>query len=156
MPLVGREREMQVLLEAFNGLLEGEPRALWMAGPAGVGKSRLLDELRNRMRDHTARTLVVHAKWYEGEGIEFGPLSNALEVLKPVIAAPIAARIFREGTIANSEAAVEAVQVASRRYPIVLIFDDLHYLDSSTGLEKFVVMATGRNSRACYRHYPTR
>lgn len=138
MPLVGREREMQVLLEAFNGLLEGEPRALWMAGPAGVGKSRLLDELRNRMRDHTARTLVVHAKWYEGEGIEFGPLSNALEVLKPVIAAPIAARIFREGTIANSEAAVEAVQVASRRYPIVLIFDDLHYLDSSTELEKFV------------------
>lgn len=138
MPLVGREREMQILLEAFNGLLEGEPRALWMAGPAGVGKSRLLDELRNRMRDHTARTLVVHAKWYEGEGIEFGPLSNALDVLKPVIAAPVAARIFREGAIANSEAAVEAVQVASRRYPIVLIFDDLHYLDSSAELEKFV------------------
>lgn len=138
MPLVGREREMQILFDAFNGLLEGESRAVWMSGPAGVGKSRLLDELRNRMRDHTARSLVVHAKWYEGEGIEFGPLSNALEVLKPVIAAPIAARIFREGTIANSETAVEAVQVASRRYPIVMIFDDLHYLDSSTELEKFV------------------
>ncbi len=138
MPLVGREGELRVLLEAFNGLLEGEPRAVWMTGPAGVGKSRLLDELKETMRNHTARSLVVHAKWYEGEGIEFGPLSNALEILKPVIAAPIAARIFREGGVINSEAAVEAVQVASRRYPVVLIFDDLHYLDSSVELDKFI------------------
>lgn len=138
MPLVGRDREMRTLLDAFNGLLEGEPRAVWMTGPPGVGKSRLLDELKNIVRDHTARSLIVHAKWYEGEGIEFGPLSNGLEILKPVIAAPVAARIFREGAIANSESAVEAVQVASRRYPVVLIFDDLHYLDSSAELEKFV------------------
>lgn len=138
MPLVGRDGEIRVLLDAFNGLLEGEPRAVWMTGPPGVGKSRLLDELKNVVRDHTARSLIVHAKWYEGEGIEFGPLSNALEILKPVIAAPVAARIFRDGTVANGEAAVEAVQVASRRYPVVLIFDDLHYLDSSTELEKFV------------------
>lgn len=138
MPLVGREAELRVLLEAFNGLLEGEPRAVWMTGPAGVGKSRLLDELKEIVRNHTARSLVVHAKWYEGEGIEFGPLSNALEILKPVIAAPIAARIFREGAVINSEAAVEAVQVASRRYPVVMIFDDLHYLDSSVELDKFI------------------
>ena len=138
MPLVGRDEEMRILLEGFNGLLEGEPRAIWMTGPAGVGKSRLLDELKETMRNHTARSLIVHAKWYEGEGIEFGPLSNALEVLKPVITAPVAARIFREGAVINSEAAVEAVQVASRRYPVVLIFDDLHYLDSSVELDKFI------------------
>lgn len=138
MPLVGRTAEIATLEEAFDSLLEGESRALWMSGPAGVGKSRLLDELKERAREHSARSLVVHAKWYEGEGIEFGPLSNALEILKPVIAAPVAARIFREGGVVNSEGAVEAVQIASRRYPVVIIFDDLHYLDSSTELEKFV------------------
>src|SRR5688500_18477332 len=138
MPLVGRAAEIATLEEAFDSLLEGESRALWMSGPAGVGKSRLLDELKERAREHSARSLVVHAKWYEGEGIEFGPLSNALEILKPVIAAPVAARIFREGGVVNSEGAVEAVQIASRRYPVVIIFDDLHYLDSSTELEKFV------------------
>lgn len=138
MPLVGRTAELGTLLEAFNDLLEGNPRAVWMTGAAGVGKSRLLDELKERTRAHTARSLVVHAKWYEGDGIEFGPLSNALEVLKPVIAANLASRIFREGTVISAEAAVEAVQVASRRYPVILIFDDLHYLDSSEELGKFV------------------
>ena len=49
MPLVGRDREIRVLLDSFNELLEGEPRAVWMSGPAGVGKSRLLDELKGVM-----------------------------------------------------------------------------------------------------------
>lgn len=138
MPLVGRSSELGLILEGFADLLEGNPRALWITGPAGIGKSRLLDELKDRVRRHTARSLVVHAKWYEGEGIEFGPLANALDVLKPVVAAPLAARIFREGSVIGPEAAVEAVQVASRRYPVVLIFDDLHYLDSSTELSQFV------------------
>jgi len=138
MPLVGRERELRVLLEAFAGLLEGEPRAVWMSGPPGVGKSRLLDELKSRARDHTARSLVVHAKWYEGEGIELGPLSNALEVLRPALAAPLAARIYRDGAVATVDAAVEAVQIASRRYPVVLILDDLHYLNTSSELARFV------------------
>src|SRR4051812_47248573 len=111
MPLVGRERELQVLLDAFAGLLDGEPRAVWMNGPPGVGKSRLLDELKGFAREHTARSLVVHAKWYEGEGIELGPLSNALEVLRPALAAPLAARIYRDGSVATVDAAVEAVQI---------------------------------------------
>ncbi|MBX7215775.1 MAG: AAA family ATPase [Candidatus Kapabacteria bacterium] len=138
MPLVGREREQRTLLDAFAMLLEGEPRAIWMTGIAGVGKSRLLDELKHHARDHAARALVVHAKWYEGEAVELGPLSNALEVLRPAIAAPLAARIYRDGAIATVDAAVEAVQIASRRYPVVMILDDLHYLSGSSELIRFV------------------
>lgn len=138
MPLVGRDRELRVLRGAFAGLLEGEPRSVWMTGAAGAGKSRLLDELKSEARDHTARSLVVHAKWYEGEGIELGPLSNALEVLRPALAAPLAARIYRDGAVVTVDAAVEAVQIASRRYPIVLILDDLHYLTASAELSRFV------------------
>ncbi|MBL7987067.1 MAG: AAA family ATPase [Chlorobi bacterium] len=138
MPLVGREREQRTLLDAFAMLLEGESRAIWMTGIAGVGKSRLLDELKHHARDHAARALVVHAKWYEGEAVELGPLSNALEVLRPAIAAPLAARIYRDGAIATVDAAVEAVQIASRRYPVVMILDDLHYLSGSSELTRFV------------------
>ena len=137
-PLVGRERELRTLLEAFNSLLEGESRAVWLSGAAGAGKSRLLDEVKLRAREHATRSLVVHAKWYEGEGIELGPLSNALEVLRPVLSAPVASRIYRDGTITTVDAAVEAVQIASRRYPVVLILDDLHYLHASTELERFI------------------
>jgi|GEM_PF-2181143 len=138
MPLVGREREMHVLLDAFAGLLEGEARAVWMTGAAGAGKSRLLDELKHRAADSPARSMVVHAKWYEGEGLELGPLGNALEVLRPAMAAPVAARIYRDGAIATVDAAVEAVQIAARHYPIIIILDDLHYLGSARTLERFI------------------
>jgi DNA-binding SARP family transcriptional activator len=138
MPLVGRDREPRALLDSFAALLDGEPRAVWMSGAPGVGKSRLLDEVKARARDHAARSLVVHAKWYEGEGVELGPLSNALEVLRPALAAPLAARIYRDGAVASIDAAVEAVQIASRRYPVLMILDDLHYLNSSSELGRFV------------------
>lgn len=138
MPLVGREQEMRVLLDAFAGLLEGESRAVWMTGVAGAGKSRLLDELKHHAADSPARSMIIHAKWYEGEGLELGPLGNALEVLRPAMAAPVAARIYRDGAIATVDAAVEAVQIASRRYPVIIILDDLHYLGSARELERFI------------------
>jgi DNA-binding SARP family transcriptional activator len=138
MPLVGRDREMRTLMEAFTSLLEGEARSVWLCGIPGSGKSRLLDEVRSHARDGASRALVLHAKWYEGEGMELGPLGNALEVLRPSLTASVASRVFRDGSIATVETAIEALQIASRRYPVVLILDDLHYLQSSRELERFI------------------
>ncbi|MBC8145365.1 MAG: ATP-binding protein, partial [bacterium] len=138
MPLVGREREMRTLHDAFASLLEGESRSVWLSGIPGSGKSRLLDELRLHAREGASRALVLHAKWYEGEGMELGPLGNALEVLRPALTASVASRVFRDGSIATVETAIEALQIASRRYPIVLVLDDLHYLQSSRELERFI------------------
>jgi DNA-binding SARP family transcriptional activator len=138
LPLVGREREMRTLVEAFTSLLEGEARSVWLCGVPGSGKSRLLEELRTYARDGASRALVLHAKWYEGEGMELGPLGNALEVLRPSLTASVASRVFRDGSIATVETAIEALQIASRRYPVVLILDDLHYLQSSRELERFI------------------
>lgn len=138
MPLVGRERELRTLLDAFTSLLEGEARAVWLCGVPGSGKSRLLDELKAHAREGSSRALVLHAKWYEGEGMELGPLGNALEVLRPSLTASVASRVFRDGSIATVETAIEALQIASRRYPVVLILDDLHYLTGSRELERFI------------------
>ena len=138
MPLVGREREMRTLLETFTSLLDGESRSVWVSGIPGAGKSRLLDELKLHAREGASRALVLHAKWYEGEGMELGPLGNALEVLRPALTASVASRVFRDGSIATVETAIEALQIASRRYPLVLVLDDLHYLQSSRELERFI------------------
>ncbi len=137
-PLVGRDAELRALVDAFGELLDGEARSVWITGAAGVGKSRLIDELRNHIRVHPARSIVVHAKWYEGEGIAFGPLGNALDVLRPALAAPVASRIFRDASVATTDAAVEALQIVSRRYPVVLILDDLHYVGASDDIERFI------------------
>lgn len=45
-PFAGREREMTRLLDELKSSFSGEGRAWLIAGESGVGKSRLLDELR--------------------------------------------------------------------------------------------------------------
>lgn len=44
LPLVGRDREAELLREAVAGLAPGKGRAVSLSGDAGTGKSRLLDE----------------------------------------------------------------------------------------------------------------
>jgi len=48
LPLVGREREVSVLLAALESARRGNGRLLEVVGDAGIGKSRLMDELRTR------------------------------------------------------------------------------------------------------------
>ena len=42
---VGREREFSALKEHLDESIEGEGRLVFMVGEAGIGKSRLLEEL---------------------------------------------------------------------------------------------------------------
>ncbi len=48
-PFVGRRREMEILGEAFDKARAGSGRIVGIMGDAGVGKSRLLQEFRNRL-----------------------------------------------------------------------------------------------------------
>ena len=63
-PFVGRGRELTVLLDAFERARAGEGQAVFLVGEAGIGKSRLLLELRRRVEDR--------ALWQEGHCLSFG------------------------------------------------------------------------------------
>jgi tetratricopeptide (TPR) repeat protein len=62
-PLVGRERELGQLLDAFARARSGEGQVVFVVGEPGIGKSRLLLELRHR---------VGPAAWHEGHCLSFG------------------------------------------------------------------------------------
>jgi class 3 adenylate cyclase len=63
-PYVGRERELQILLQCFEKAKAGQGQMVFVAGDAGIGKSRLLYEFRRRLGDE--------ATWVEGRCLSFG------------------------------------------------------------------------------------
>jgi len=88
-PLVGRHREIELLDTTYDRVhAEGRPALVTVFGPAGIGKSRLLEDWIRR-KGHTA--LVGRCLPY-GEGITFWPVKEMLHI---------------EGAIAPSDAREE-------------------------------------------------
>ena len=58
-PLIGRDDERQRLLGALEAVSAGRGRVLLVGGESGVGKSRLLDELRT--------AVLVPCTWPRGK-----------------------------------------------------------------------------------------
>jgi tetratricopeptide (TPR) repeat protein len=63
-PFVGRDRELGTLLDLFARAQTGQGQVALVVGEAGIGKSRLLLELRRRISDE--------AEWHEGHCLSFG------------------------------------------------------------------------------------
>lgn len=63
-PYVGRERELRALLDAFEQAKTGRGQVVFVVVEPGIGKSRLLYELRRRLGEE--------ATWLEGRCISFG------------------------------------------------------------------------------------
>jgi DNA-binding SARP family transcriptional activator len=68
--LVGRDAELAAALRAIDAVLEGAGGVLFVSGEAGIGKSRLLAELRARFCD--ASSPGGRPLWLEGRCLSYG------------------------------------------------------------------------------------
>jgi class 3 adenylate cyclase len=75
---VGRKNSLPALLESFEKVQSGSGQVVGVVGEAGVGKSRLLMEFRNRLSPGTYTYLEGHCLHY-GESILYKPI---LDILK--------------------------------------------------------------------------
>jgi DNA-binding winged helix-turn-helix (wHTH) protein/predicted ATPase len=76
-PIIGREKELSFLREKLQAALHGTGSVVFITGPAGIGKTRLVRELRN----HAAR---FGCQWFAGKYENTGnhPYAAWLEMLK--------------------------------------------------------------------------
>jgi class 3 adenylate cyclase/tetratricopeptide (TPR) repeat protein len=169
-PLVGRERELAALEDLFREVREGRGQVVFIAGEAGIGKSRLLLEFRRRL-EASGDPIT----WLEGRCVSFGQSSPMLPLIdqlhetfgvreddgEPEVIAKIE-RMRAMGGLEREipyvrylfsadpgDPAVAAMDASARRKrlfdalralmlrgatlrPLVLVFEDLHWMDTST------------------------
>jgi DNA-binding CsgD family transcriptional regulator len=84
-PLVGRADELARLMAHVDRAAEGRSSAVLLAGDAGVGKTRLLDELSGRATARGVRVLTGHCVDLGDVGLPYLPF---VDLLRPVVADP--------------------------------------------------------------------
>jgi class 3 adenylate cyclase len=117
-PLVGRENELAQLQRAFNHAVSERVAYLFtLLGPAGIGKSRLVRELYDRV---DATPLAGRCLPY-GEGITYWPLGE-IESLSTEI----------DFEANRDEIALQARRILerlARAQPLLVVFDDLQWAE---------------------------
>jgi class 3 adenylate cyclase len=85
-PMVGRSAELERLIDLYGVARAGRGRLAVLIGEPGIGKSRLLAELRAR---------VPEATWIEGKCVSYGrsvPYHLILEIVRSMLELPIGAQ----------------------------------------------------------------
>jgi class 3 adenylate cyclase/tetratricopeptide (TPR) repeat protein len=131
-PLVGREREIRGLHEAFaRAAADRSCQLFTVLGPPGVGKSRLAAEFCMRVEAHVVRGRCISY----GEGITYWPV---IEIVSQLVDLPSgeAGRPLR-ALLGESEHPTSAEEIAwafrrlleeeARHRPLVCVLDDLHW-----------------------------
>ena len=77
-PLVGRERELELMLDGFQRAKTGRGQAFSVVAEAGVGKSRLLYEFRKAITNEDVTFLEGRCLSY-GKGVAYHPVIDILK-----------------------------------------------------------------------------
>ena len=104
MPLVEREGELAALDDLLAGAIEGRGHLALIEGPAGIGKSQLLGEVRERA-DGSTTVLMARASELERE-FPFGVVRQLFEGL---LADPKRRKRILEGAAAPAQAVFGAL-----------------------------------------------
>ncbi|WP_079030009.1 helix-turn-helix transcriptional regulator [Streptomyces ambofaciens] len=152
-PLVGREDELARLHDVLERARSGEARAVLIAGDAGVGKTRTLDEVAGRAAAAGTTVLTGHCVDLGDVGLPYLPFTEILGALAAderfaaVLAAhPAADRLLGGGADGGPDGGDAATRSRLRLFegvtallteladisPLLLVLEDLHWADQSS------------------------
>lgn len=138
---VGRAAELLQLERLFEAATEGAAQLVVIQGPAGVGKTRLAEELQARVAPRGA-LLALGGCWQDGEAPPLWPWRAILRDLGAPASLVEESPGASQGRFARFVAVHERLRLALRRHPAVIVIDDAHLADpASLLLGRFVTRA---------------
>jgi predicted ATPase/DNA-binding winged helix-turn-helix (wHTH) protein len=141
---VGRAPYLAALEARLDEALGGRGRAVWLSGEAGIGKTRIAEELARQARRREASVIVARSHetpaappyWLftqiaralaaERGAASMEPIRSALAALAPL------ERSAPAEPFPLFDAIARALLAASRDRPLVLVLDDLHWADGDS------------------------
>jgi predicted ATPase len=157
---IGRDAELARLIAAVQRTADGRGGTVLVGGEAGIGKSRLIDELAAHARSHGAHVLGGACLEIGDRGVPYAPFVEALRGLTrsveparlPALLGPgrrDLARLLPEldsrraepsdalefdrfGQARLFELVLGVLDRLGRSAPVVVIVEDLHWADEST------------------------
>jgi class 3 adenylate cyclase/predicted ATPase len=156
-PLVGREREIALLLRRWHQASEGQGHVVLLSGEPGIGKSRIVRELRVQLQEEPYVCLLYQCSPHHATS----PLHPVIQQLERAAefarGDPSEARIdklralLKRGTSKLDdalptldldqqrqeqqrmlEALVEELSALAARQPVLALYEDVHWIDPST------------------------
>jgi len=152
-PLVGRDREFDILRRQLDAALAGHGSIVLISGEAGIGKTALAETLCQEAAD--GRALVLVGRCYDlTETPPYGPWVELFGRYRPANGPPLPAAFAERGmvgAVGSQSLLFQQVQdflvtLATSRpkgtRPVLLLLDDLHWADpASRDLLRFLARA---------------
>ncbi len=133
LPIVGRVAELEVMSAVFARAAAGQPQVMLITGEAGIGKTRLVEELIARVCSAPDGALVRKG--------QSAPLAGATLAYGPFVAAFDEAGWLLSDDIAGDMLAarhrlfvrvLDLLVGLAVRSPLVVVLEDLHWADESS------------------------
>ncbi|MET7687613.1 AAA family ATPase [Streptomyces sp. NPDC005483] len=145
-PIIGRDDELARLSGVLGRARGGEARAVLVAGDAGVGKTRVLEEVTGRAAAAGMTVLTGHCVDLGDVGLPYLPFTEVLGALAQderftgtLAAYPVVERLLGGGSAGDSggrlrlfEGIAGLLADLSDIAPLLLVLEDLHWADQSS------------------------
>ncbi|MCX8174174.1 MAG: DUF2791 family P-loop domain-containing protein [Thermoplasmata archaeon] len=166
-PLIGRDKELEDILEALDAANSGKGRMYFITGESGIGKTRLLREICRVAAGK--ETVVLEARCIDEKASPFLPINDALKLyarntdleLVPIGLMPAGKKLDLFGNLAREKTRMFEnylrifMEIASER-TVLFVVDDLQWADSGTlGFVHYLSRSIKGLRMVCLLAYPS-
>jgi DNA-binding CsgD family transcriptional regulator len=134
LPLVGRIAELQTISTLYGRAAAGQSQVLLISGAAGIGKTRLIEELGvlARSASGAVQLRIGESAPLAGATLAYGPFVAALGEEAEWLLADNAADDMRAARHRLFMRVLTLTSELAARAPLVLILEDMHWADESS------------------------